>query len=172
MLMVRVPYDDALFQYLQTSSESNASGVATEKIVKLTKAAIDRAFGVDDLDYSDATYHLPELYTVQTLVEDVFKKSMYKEVTELVEYSLQYSENLMGISWPDDFMDCGYDALLELWIKAQLQLGESPTEVAKKYKQLKNLDPSECMFYHLPYSINSSAEHNLKQVAEAFSILK
>ncbi len=165
MLLKRGESDQGLWRYLETISEASTSSTPA-KWVKLTKMAIDNAFGAD-LDVPDASFHLPELYSAQNFVEELFNKEHYKEVLELVEYSLQYEENLLSPCEPDDLLQDAYNPLLTLWIKAQLKLLSAPPAAAILYKQLAERTGSS-LFYQLPYLADFEGPE-LKAFAKAYS---
>ncbi|MDP3509022.1 MAG: hypothetical protein Q8T09_13635 [Candidatus Melainabacteria bacterium] len=150
ILMERVVYDQSLWTYLDGMAKTEVPETGAIELFEMAKKVITRAYGDDTLDYKDARYHLPELYSAQSIVEQLFDKGHYQQVIDLFNWSLQYEECMATPSWPDDFMDLAYMPLTVVCLRSHLRLGKAPEEVAEIYIKMRD-DNKYGMFYHLHY---------------------
>lgn len=166
MLIERVSYDQSLCRYLESVVGSNLPGVEVAQIVDVAKSAIEAAYGKDLDNLTDASSHVPELYADQTLVEQIFAQRLYQEVVDLVDYSLEFTENISSAIEPDDSMDTAYNSLLVLWLRSHLKIGGTPETVAQLFRARNDNDQTG-LFCHLPY-FYGEVEAELKLVKRAF----
>ncbi|MBA4026979.1 MAG: hypothetical protein C0473_01920 [Cyanobacteria bacterium DS3.002] len=150
ILMERVVYDQSLWTYLNGMAKAEAPETGVLELFEMAKKVITRAYGDNTLDYKDARYHLPEIYSAQSIVEQIFEKGHYQQVIDLFDWSLQYEEEMASPSWPDDFMDLAYMPLAAICLRSHLRLGKTPKEVAEIYNKMSD-DDKYGMFCHLHY---------------------
>jgi len=139
ILLARVPYDQSLWTYLDAMTKVAAPANGGIELSSLAKQIIRRAYGVT-LDPRDASYHEPELYAAQSIVEQIFDKGQYQQVIDLFGWSLQFEENLSEPCEPDDFLDTAYMPLAILCLRSHLRLGKTPAEVAAIFTKLGDAD--------------------------------
>ena len=140
ILLERVVYDESLWTYLEAMTKIDSQVNGGFELFDLAKQFIERAYGDDALDLSDASYHEPELYAAQSIVEQIFDKGQYQQVIDLFEWSLQFEENLSEPCEPDDFLDTAYMPLAILCLRSHLRLDKTPAEVAEIFTRLRDAD--------------------------------
>jgi len=140
ILLERAVYDESLWTYLEAMTKIDAQVNGGFELFDLAKQFIERAYGDDALDLSDASYHEPELYAAQSVVEQIFDNGQYQQVIDLFEWSLQFEENLSEPCEPDDFLDTAYMPLAILSLRSHLRLGKTPAEVAEIFTRLRDAD--------------------------------
>lgn len=150
ILMERVVYDQRLWTYLSGMAKAEAPETGAIELFEMAKTVITRVYGDNRLDYKDARYHLPELYSAQSIVEQIFAKGYYQQVIDLFDWSLQYEESMATPSWPDDFMDTAYMPLAVVCLRSHLRLGKTPKQVAEIYNKMAEVDKYG-MFCRLHY---------------------
>jgi hypothetical protein len=121
-------------------AKTAASAGGGSELFNLAKQFIERSYGDDTLDLSDASYHEPELYAAQSIVEQIFEKGQYQQVIDLFDWSLQFEENLSEPCEPADFLDTAYMPLAILCLRSHLRLGKTPAEVAAIFTKLHDAD--------------------------------
>ncbi|MFA7340417.1 MAG: hypothetical protein WC028_26785 [Candidatus Obscuribacterales bacterium] len=161
ILLERAVYDESLWTYLETIAKVQASGASSLELFDLAKQFIERAYG-ETLDQRDASYHEPELYAAQSIVEQLFEKGQYQQVIDLFEWSLQFEENLSEPCEPDDFLNTAYMPLAILYLRSHLRLGKAPAEVAAIFTKLHDADEYG-LFSDLSY-LGANDEAELAQV--------
>ncbi len=140
ILLARVNYDQSLWIYLDGMARAEAPEARAMELYEMAKKVITRAYGDDTLDYRDARYHLPELYSAQSIVEQIFEKGHYHQVIDLFDWSLQYEASMASPSWPDDFIDLAYMPLVIVCLKSHLRLGKTPEDVAEIFAKFGDAD--------------------------------
>jgi hypothetical protein len=131
------------------------------ELFDVAKQFIERAYG-ETLNLRDASYHVPELYAAQSIVEQVFEKGEYQQVIDLFDWSLQFEENLSEPSEPDDFLTTAYMPLAILCLRSQIRLGKTPAEVAEIFTRMRDADEYG-LFCRLP-RLESKEEVDLAPV--------
>ena len=123
ILLARVPYDQSLWIYLEAMTKVAAPAYGVFELFDLAKQFIKRAYGDESLSGRDASYHEPELYAAQSIVEKIFDKGHYQQVIDLFDWSLQFQNNLSELSEPDDFLNTAYIPLAILVLMSHIRLG-------------------------------------------------
>lgn len=139
ILLERAVYDESLWTYLEAMAMVEAPATSGFELFDMAKQFIERAYG-ETLDPRDASYHEPELYAAQSIVEQIFDKGQYQQVIDLFDWSLQFEENLSEPCEPDDFLDTAYMPLAVLCLRSHLRLGKTPAEVAAIFTKLRDAD--------------------------------
>lgn len=162
ILLERAVYDESLWTYLEAMTKIDAQVNGGFELFDLAKQFIERAYGDDALDLSDASYHEPELYAAQSVVEQIFDNGQYQQVIDLFEWSLQFEENLSEPCEPDDLLNTAYMPLAVLCLRSHLRLGKAPAEVAAIFTKLHDADEYG-LFSDLSY-LGANDEAELAQV--------
>jgi hypothetical protein len=150
ILIERAVYDDSLRTFLEVMTKLGVPGGPAADLFESAKSMITKTYGTDDLNYQDASDYQLEIYSVHSVLEQIFEKGQYQQVIDLMHWSLQFEENLAGVSWPDDFIDNAFMPLAILGLKSHLRLGKTPAEVAKIFLKMGE-DDEYGLFYRLPY---------------------
>ncbi|MDQ5937584.1 MAG: hypothetical protein QG574_4943 [Cyanobacteriota bacterium erpe_2018_sw_21hr_WHONDRS-SW48-000092_B_bin.40] len=161
ILLERAVYDQSLWTYLDAMTKVAAPANGGVELSSLAKRIIERAYG-ETLDPRDASYHEPELYAAQSIVEQIFEKGQYQQVIDLFEWSLQFEENLSEPCEPDDLLNTAYMPLAVLCLRSHLRLGKAPAEVAAIFTKLHDADEYG-LFSDLSY-LGANDEAELAQV--------
>jgi hypothetical protein len=106
-------------------------GGSAADLFESAKSMITKIYGTDDLNDQDASDYQLEIYSVHSVLEQIFEKGQYQQVIHLMHWSLQFEENLAGVSWPGDFIDSACMPLVILCLKSYLRLGKTPAAVRK-----------------------------------------
>jgi hypothetical protein len=94
-----------------------AGGSSPDKTLQDVMGRIDRVFGDEDIPNSLEWEDRIKFTHVADLIEDMVKRGMYDEAIQAAERCFEHVENLAGVHWPDDFLEC-YEPIIRAWIIA------------------------------------------------------